>query len=688
MRGSFGGSIHDCRKRTVAANLAKVMAIVWLGAAAWPAAPSYGQVRRSELWVPGRLLVQPKGGVSAGQLNEVFRRHGAKRLRRLSHLKLTVLQVPEDRLAAVEAALKADPRINFVERDRLVAPALAAADPYVSREYHLTRMRCPTAWEKTTGSAAAPIAILDSGVDAGHPDLAGKLVAGYNVFDGNDDTRDVSGHGTMVAGAAAAASNNDVGIASVAWRNPIMPIRVTDTDGYGYISTLAAGLVWAADHGARIANMSFGIFGADSLSAAAQYFESKGGVVFAAAGNDGLAHADPANPWIISVGATDENDQRASFSSSGAYVDLTAPGVNITTTGRGGQYVTASGTSLSCPLAAGVAGLLYGVNPSLTPAQVEELLEANARDLGAPGYDPVFGWGRVDAANAVGAAALIQNPPDTTRPAVAISAPGGGALVHDTVSVEVEASDDTTVARVMLFADGRLVGVTTSAPYRFAWDVRSLLLGRHTLLAVAYDTSSNWTASDALVVTVVDPAPPQVQFAAPTAGSTISGEVEIEVSANDNGAITRVEIFADGALLTAGSNAPYVAHWATASVANGSHTLLARMYSCAGNSGTSIIPVVVRNAPPSVHITAPRDHSVYRQAGVITLRAEVIGNASIARVEFEVDSHLHASDSYAPYTVNLDLATLGRGRRLIRARAIDAAGNVRASPRLRIYTTF
>ncbi|MBI1816396.1 MAG: S8 family serine peptidase [Deltaproteobacteria bacterium] len=362
-----------------------------------------------------RLLVQTKAGVSATELHALFGAHGLSRVQRIRRIRLHVLAAAPARLAEIEAVLHADPRIAFVERDRAIAPAMRPTDPVFSQQYHLARIDCLAAWDITIGSATAPIAILDSGVDATHPDLVGKLVLGFNLYDHSSDTHDVSGHGTMVAGIAAAASNNGIGVSGVAWANPIMPIRVTDEDGLAYLSTIASGLVWAADHGARVANLSFAVFGAQSINVAAQYFAAKGGVTFAAAGNDGFTHDDAANPWVISVAATDQSDRIATFSSSGAYVDLAAPGVMIATTAMGGGYATVSGTSFASPVAAGVAALVRSVNPSLTSTQVTDLLKANAVDVGDAGYDSHAGWGRVDALNAVAAARALVPPQDSVR---------------------------------------------------------------------------------------------------------------------------------------------------------------------------------------------------------------------------------------------------------------------------------
>jgi subtilisin family serine protease len=549
-------------------------------------APAAGQTTAA---APVRLLVQPKAGVTASDLRALFGRHRLGRLKRIRHINVHVLRVAPNELAAAEAALRADPRVQFVERDRAIPPALAPNDPNFPVQYHLDRVACPAAWEASTGAAGVPIAILDSGVDASHPDLAAKLVPGFNTFDNNTDTRDVYGHGTKVAGVAAALGNNGIGVAGIAWANPLMPIRVTDLNGSAYISTLASGLVWAADHGARIANVSFAVYGAHALNSAAQYFASKGGVVFAAAGNDSFVHTDVANPWVISVGATDASDRLASFSSTGPYVDLSAPGIDITTTVMGGGYGPVSGTSFSSPIAAGVAGLVFGANAALSPTQVGDLLSANAEDFGPLGYDAGYGWGRVNAANAVAAARTIPTGADTTAPVVAISSPRAGETVGGMVTVRVDARDDRAVARVVLFADSRMIGTMATAPYQFVWNTRAVRPGNHTLRAKAYDAAGNVTLSSPVVVTLADFRAPAVRLTAPVNGGSYpaSAMLTLNALANDAGGVVRVDFAIDNTSVLSVARSPYRGQVALAGLMRGTHTVIARAVDAAGNVGAS-----------------------------------------------------------------------------------------------------
>src|SRR5690349_545428 len=203
-------------------------------------------------YVKGRLLVQPRAGLEPRELDEILRPHGGRRAGVISPINVHIIELPpEADERAVARALARHPHVKFAELDLAVPPALTPNDPDYGQAWHLPKIGAPGAWDYAVGSGVT-IAILDSGVDPTHPDLAGSLVPGFNFFDNNTDTHDVFGHGTKVAGAAAMMGNNLVGGTGVAFRSRIMPIRVTDTSGTGFFSAMASGLTWAADNGARV----------------------------------------------------------------------------------------------------------------------------------------------------------------------------------------------------------------------------------------------------------------------------------------------------------------------------------------------------------------------------------------------------------------------------------------------------
>ena len=551
-----------------------------------------------------RLLLQTKAGANAVRvIADAGRRARARRirLRRIQGANVHVLDVGAEHVESIEAALASDTRVRFVERDRLVPPALVASDAGTVPGDHLPLIGAPWAWGFTAGSTAAPIAILDSGVDASHPDLAGRVLSGWNVLDDSDDTRDLVGHGTLVAGIAAAAPRDAVGVSGVAYAAPILPVRVTDEDGNAYHSTLTEGLVWAADHGARVANISFAIFGGQALSSAAQYFVNRGGLVFAAGGNDGRRHNDAANDWIVSVAATSSVDVHARFSSSGPYIDLAAPGVGLMSTALGGVYARVSGTSVASPVAAGVAALAWSANPSLTAGQVEEVLRAYSEDLGEPGYDPFFGWGRVDAARTVAVAMWLGRTSDQIVPRSRIASPTGGQLVHDTVGVTIEATDNVGVVGVELLVDGRPLATSETEPHTFVWDSFSVPNGTHTLVARARDAAAN-VGTSVPVTVIVDNSrpvrPPRVRVRAPSA-AVLSGIIPVGVRARGDDPIVAIELYVDGALVRIDGGRSLRTlrfDWDTAGWLDGSHTVYAIARDATGHAASSSpVRVQVRN---------------------------------------------------------------------------------------------
>jgi subtilisin family serine protease len=487
-------------------------------------------------------------------------------------------------------AFQSRQEVEFAELDRIVPPAdVIPNDPwYANWEWHLRKISAPSAWGVSTGSSSVIIAIIDTGVDANHEDLAPKIVPGWNFYDDNADTRDVRGHGTLVAGTAAASGNNAIGVASVAWGCQIMPIRVTDSSGYAAWSTIASALSWAADHSARVANISFAASDSSTVASAARYFQTRGGVVTVSAGNESTFDSSSDNPYVLTISATDSNDALYSWSNTGNNIDLAAPGF-VYSTVNGGGYSSAAGTSVAAPIVAGIAALMISANPNLTGSQVQDILKQSADDLGAPGWDTNYGWGRVNAARALG---IVPGggTSDTTPPTVSFAAPSGGATVSGIVSVAVAAGDNVGVASVSLKVDDVLFGGNTSAPYTFSWNTATTSNGAHTLTATASDAAGNQSSTSISVTvnnTALDTTPPTVTITSPANGATVSGNVSIVVNVSDNVGVVRVELYVDGGLTATSTSLPFTTRWNARRAAVGAHILRCKAYDAAGNSGTS-----------------------------------------------------------------------------------------------------
>jgi subtilisin family serine protease len=355
-------------------------------------------------YVPGVLLVKAREGTDAAVISRVLTSHGVRSRRSLGRTAADIVNVPQRAEGVLRQSLEATGLFEYVEPDYVAVEAAVPNDPSYPSQWHLPKVAAPQAWNYTTGSTAITVALVDSGVDTTHPDFAGRLAPGWNFVNNSATIVDYTGHGTAVAGIVAAASNNSAGVAAINWKSKLMPLIVLDASGYAPYSRIASAIRWAADHGARVINVSIGGTSASyTLQAAVDYAWSKGAVVFAAAMNMArdMKYYPAACNNAFAVAATDGNDLRASFSNFGSWIKLAAPGVGILTTARGGGYSYVSGTSAASPLAAGVASLILSAKSTLTPAALTAAIQQNTDDIGLPGFDNYFGWGRVNAYKAV-----------------------------------------------------------------------------------------------------------------------------------------------------------------------------------------------------------------------------------------------------------------------------------------------
>jgi len=346
--------------------------------------------------VPDELLVKVRPSLR-GSSRDLLRAEGVDLLDEIPARGLHRVRVSPAAREAVRRALVRRPDVEFAEAHQLFPPAVVPNDPYFETQWHHATVDSASAWDRTR-AVGQIVAILDSGVDATHPDLKPALLPGWDFWDGDSNPADVFGHGTRVAGVAAAVTHNGKGVAGVAWGAAILPVRVAGPNGYASSWSIAQGLEYAVARGAHVANLSFGqLAGSQTVLDAARSAVKDGMVVVASAGNCGCTEGYADTPWLLSVAATTASDALASYSSRGSFVDVAAPGQSVRTTTAGGGYAYASGTSFSAPLVAGLVALVRAADPTLTPAQVEARLAGSAVDLGAAGWDPSFGHGRVDA---------------------------------------------------------------------------------------------------------------------------------------------------------------------------------------------------------------------------------------------------------------------------------------------------
>ncbi len=324
-------------------------------------------------------------------------------------LRVVMVRLPAARRSAALRALRRSRAVRYAEpQRRLHALETSQPDPGRAQQWGLDAVGVGAAWSVSRG-AGVVVAVVDTGV-APAPDLAGRLLPGWNAIAGSDAAADDNGHGTHVAGTIAEAEGNGVAESGIAPDASILPVKVLDATGSGSDSDVAAGIVWAADHGARIVNLSLGGSEASTVLAdAVAYARHQGVLIVAAAGNDGGAVGVPARlAGVIAVGAVDSELVRAPFSAGGRALDLVAPGVAIlqqTLDGAGGfADRLLSGTSMASPHVAGVAALALAAGRATTALGLARLLARTARDLGPPGKDSAYGAGLVRADAALGVA--------------------------------------------------------------------------------------------------------------------------------------------------------------------------------------------------------------------------------------------------------------------------------------------
>jgi hypothetical protein len=615
----------------------------------------------------------------------VLGRFRARSLQKIDRIGVHLVSLP-DGASEIDyvRTLRARDDVEFAELDRLVPVSdLTPNDPGYASEWHLPRISAPAAWSTTTGSNSVIVAVIDTGVDGTHEDLASKMVAGWNFYDNNSNTSDAYGHGTKTAGTIAAATNNGTGISGICWNCWIMPLRISDPTGYASYSSMSSAIIWAADHGAKVANLSFAIDSSATITSAAAYLNSKGGVLAVSAGNSSAFDAAGNNTNMLRVSATDPNDALYSWSNTGNNIDLAAPGC-VYTTASGGGYTSACGTSYSAPVVSGVAALVFSVKPNLTAAEVTQILTQSADDVGPVGWDTSFGWGRVNAAKAV---ALAQNsiPADTVAPSVSFMTPTQSATVSGVASVQMSATDNVGVAMVMLSADGAFLNSWSGAPYTYSWNTTGLGNGTHTLTAAAKDAAGNTTTSTVQVTVnnvVADTQPPALSFATPGNGGAVSGTTTVQIAASDNVGVVLVTLAIDGASAASWSGGPYTYSWNTKLLPNGTHTLSATAKDSAGNTSTATIQVTVSNpvvdaTPPTVSIVSPKSGSIASSNSTI-VQASVYDNVGVVKVDLYVDGALTATSTSAPFSTRWNTKKM-KGTHTLQLKAYDAAGNMGVS---------
>jgi thermitase len=375
--------------------------------------------------VAGSLLVTFRQGASSQSRTDANSQANAVAAETVGHGSTVRVDVQNGSLADAMAAYASRSDVERVEPDYVLSASMTPNDPSFQDEWGMRKIQAPGAWDRVNGASGVKVAVLDTGV-SNHPDLAGRVVMTRDFTNSPNGMNDVVGHGTHTAGTIAANTNNGVGVAGVAYNSSLMVGKVLGDDGVGTISTVANGMVWAADNGAKVISMSLGADLAcpSALQDAVTYAWSKGVVIVAAAGNEGINRADtPANcTHAVPVASSDSNDAKSSFSNYGAAVPIAAPGSTILSTGLNGGYMWMSGTSMATPHVAGVAALIWASEYGTSNQAVVSRLFSTADKVAGTGM--YWTQGRVNAMAAVAASgAAPATPVPTTAPTTPVATP-------------------------------------------------------------------------------------------------------------------------------------------------------------------------------------------------------------------------------------------------------------------------
>lgn len=385
--------------------------------------PSLVAAQGSAAFSPDEILVKFKSNVTSEIRQQLRRQMGTTLRSRIDQLDIEDVQVPAGRVEELVAKFKADPRVEYAEPNYTAQALDMTNDPYLvdQTQWGMFKIQAAStsglsAWHYSTSSAAIKIAIIDTGIDQDHPDLPGSKIVAQRDCTNTSGVDDYYGHGTHVAGIAAAATNNSTGVAGVGYAASLINAKALGDDGSGYYSWIVDCITWAADHDAKVINMSLGApYKSRALEDAVNYAWSKGVVIAAAAGNSG--NSSPTYPAyytnVIAVAATDVNDVKPSWSSYGKWVDVAAPGVDIySTTPNHSNYLNTkypttftlnygygSGTSMATPHVAGLAALVWSTPFGTTNTAVRKQIEGAADKISGTGK--YWQYGRINALKAV-----------------------------------------------------------------------------------------------------------------------------------------------------------------------------------------------------------------------------------------------------------------------------------------------
>lgn len=535
-------------------------------------------------FVRGEILVKFNTGTPEREQADIHRRNGGRHKETIRGIDVKVIGVPAGREQEHVDRYKRTSKVEFAELNGVVTNANDPDDPYDNTtsyasskhgnvmQWGWNKIQAYQAWDQTTGSSTSPVkvAVVDTGIDNSHPDLPTVDAANQKDFvNGDNNAEDDRGHGTHVAGTIGAKTNNTTGVSGTNWNVSLLAAKALNSSGSGSVSTVSNGITWSADQGAKAINLSLGgDSSSTTLESAVNYAWNKGAVLACSAGNSGSSTQSypAAYTNCIAVAATDENDQKASFSNYGSsWVDVAAPGVKIlstmpdtTVTMNGSGYYTTydslNGTSMAAPHVAGLAGLVSakgtcdGTGSALAGC-VRNEIESKVDSISGTGT--YWSKGRINAYNSVGGSSTTQPPPDATPPETTITSGPSGTVNSSTATFAFSSSESGSTFECRL--DGG-AWIACPSPKEYT----GLSNGSHTFEVRATDSAGNVDSSPAsgtwtvdTTTTTGDTTAPSVTGNSPT-GESVSRLTNVTATFSEDVDGVTVDTF----MLTQGTTAP------------------------------------------------------------------------------------------------------------------------------------
>ncbi len=588
------------------------------------------------------------------------------------------------------ASLRARGDVEFAEPNHVVHIVATPTDPlYASNQWSLPQIGLPTAWNTSTGSASTIVAVIDTGVDAAHPDLSGKMTtganAGYNFVGGNTNTTDDHFHGTFVASIVAANTNNGAGGAGVCWACKIMPIKVLDSTGSGSTFNVAQGVDWAVSHGAKVINMSLGSSSSDAtLLTAVNAAWTAGVIVVAASGNnDGPTTAIASSSNLgglvqitLSANATYQTGNQILIAGhsvpayNGVKVITVIDSTHFSLNGTAFSSSGTGGTSKKNPAvlypAAYTNAIAVGSNNQAGAKSSFSNYGAEL-DIMAPG-ESVFGALCTCGAYAGGYG---------TGSGTSFAAPHLAGVVGLLISAGITNKDTIRTKLQTTTTDMDAAGFDNNTGWGRVNAAAAISTGTPTPTPTRTNTpTSTPTRTPTATATPVETTPPTVNITLPAPNQVVSGQLNATVNATDGSGIQTVKFWMDNVYQGNDSTPAYGWSWNTVLLSNGIHRILVEASDIHGNKAWHGVNFIVTNndvTPPVVSITSPTTGQSV--SGSITAQISATDDATMSKVRFWLDGVYKGYDVTLPYGLSINTTLLTNGTHRLLVEAADVANN-------------